>query len=48
MMLEASIFYDKDLFFSVVIHLYNKEKYIKRAIDSVLEQYFDNFEHSGF
>lgn len=31
-------------FFSVVIPVFNKEKYIKRAIDSVLNQSFDNFE----
>ena len=30
--------------FSVVIPLYNKEKYIKRAINSVLKQTFRNFE----
>lgn len=33
-----------DPFFSVIIPSYNKEKYIKRAVDSVLEQDFDNFE----
>ena len=30
--------------FSIVIPLYNKEKYIKRAINSVLKQTFHNFE----
>lgn len=30
--------------FSVVIPLYNKEKYINRAINSILEQSFQNFE----
>jgi glycosyltransferase involved in cell wall biosynthesis len=34
----------KNPFFSIVIPLYNKEKYIKRAVDSVLEQDFDSFE----
>ena len=33
-----------NIFFSVVIPLYNKEKYIKRAINSVLNQTFQNFE----
>lgn len=31
-------------FFSVVIPLYNKEKYIKRTLESVLSQTFTNFE----
>ena len=31
-------------YFSVVIPLYNKEKEIKRAIDSVLNQTFQDFE----
>lgn len=31
-------------FFSVVIPLYNKEKYIKKTIQSVLNQLFNNFE----
>ncbi|MES2588247.1 MAG: glycosyltransferase family A protein [Bacteroidota bacterium] len=31
-------------FFSVVIPLYNKEKYIQKAIQSVLDQSFDDFE----
>ena len=31
-------------YFSVVIPLYNKEKEIKRAIDSVLNQTFRDFE----
>lgn len=30
--------------FSIIISAYNIEKYIKRAIDSVLEQTFENFE----
>lgn len=33
-----------NLFFSVVIPLYNKEKYIKRTLDSVLNQTFTDFE----
>ena len=33
-----------NIFFTVVIPLYNKEKYIKRTIDSVIRQTFDNFE----
>lgn len=32
------------IYFSVVIPLYNKEKYIKKTINSVLEQSFKNFE----
>ncbi len=32
------------LFFSIVIPLYNKEKYIKRAIDSILNQTIESFE----
>lgn len=31
-------------FFSVVLPLYNKEKYIKRTLESVLNQTFSNFE----
>lgn len=31
-------------FFSVVIPLYNKEKYIKRTLESILSQTFSNFE----
>ena len=30
--------------FSIVIPLYNKEKYICKSIDSVLEQNYDEFE----
>ncbi|GAB6137387.1 glycosyltransferase family 2 protein [Halanaerobaculum tunisiense] len=33
-----------NIYFSVVIPLYNKEKHIKRAIDSVLNQSHQNFE----
>jgi len=33
-----------NMFFSVVIPLFNKEKYIERAIASVLKQEFNNFE----
>lgn len=33
-----------NLMFSVIIPLYNKEKYIKRAVKSVLNQTFQNFE----
>lgn len=32
------------IFFSVVIPLYNKEKYIKRTLDSVINQTFTDFE----
>jgi len=35
---------NKKPFFSVVIPLYNKEKYIKRTLTSVLNQSFTNFE----
>ena len=35
---------EKNLFFSVVIPLYNKEKYIQRTLISVLNQTFTNFE----
>ncbi len=35
---------DKSVFFSVVIPLYNKEKFIKRAIDSILSQTIQDFE----
>jgi len=31
-------------FFSIIIPLYNKEKYIKKSISSVLNQSFINFE----
>ena len=31
-------------FFSIIIPLYNKEKYIKRSINSILNQSFQNFE----
>ncbi len=31
-------------FFSVIIPLYNKEKYIKETLQSVLNQYFEDFE----
>jgi len=34
----------EDIYFSVVIPLYNKEKHIRRAIDSVLNQSYQNFE----
>ena len=30
--------------FTVIIPLYNKEPYIKRALESVLNQTYDNFE----
>ena len=30
--------------FSIIISAYNIEKYVKRAIDSVLEQTFTNYE----
>lgn len=33
-----------DIFFSVVIPLYNKENHIKRAMDSVLDQSYQKFE----
>lgn len=32
------------IFFSVVIPLYNKEKYIKRTLGSVINQIFTDFE----
>ncbi|HHB93612.1 MAG TPA: glycosyltransferase family 2 protein [Campylobacterales bacterium] len=32
------------MFFSVVVPLYNKEKYIKRTLDSILNQTFSDFE----
>lgn len=35
---------DESIYFSVVIPLYNKEKHIKRTIESVLSQTFGNFE----
>src|SRR5690554_1171937 len=31
-------------FFTVVISVFNKEKYVARAIDSVLDQTYDDFE----
>lgn len=31
-------------FFSIVIPLYNKEKYVRRSLDSVITQTFDDFE----
>ncbi|MCK4441656.1 MAG: glycosyltransferase family 2 protein, partial [Sulfurovaceae bacterium] len=35
---------NKNVLFSVVVPLYNKEKYIKRTLDSILNQTFSNFE----
>ena len=35
---------NKNIFFSVLIPLYNKEKYIKKTLDSILNQTFSNFE----
>ena len=35
---------NENIFFSVVIPLYNKEKYIKKTLDSVLNQTYSNFE----
>ena len=31
-------------FFSVVIPVYNAEKYINRCVESILQQSFENFE----
>jgi glycosyltransferase involved in cell wall biosynthesis len=31
-------------FFSVIVPVYNKEKYVSRAISSILNQSFDDFE----
>lgn len=35
---------NENIFFSVVVPLYNKEKYIKRTLDSILNQTFSDFE----
>jgi len=34
----------QEIFFSVIIPLYNKEKYIKRCVNSILNQNYTNFE----
>ena len=35
---------EKDILFSVIMPVYNVEKYLKKAIDSILLQTYKNFE----